>query len=274
MIQKNLNINVMDDYLSNHANEAVSSKKGNKTRKSLFAGNSSVHQDRIEQKRLFAQKRAMRIIFSAFAKENAVNEELRSREQKFGADLDIYSKASNDLQEINANMETLKDKDQKEYQNMDLVRQEKSEEKENLAKHLIAENSIISATKIEQLKSGAMHDAIEQADEIMAEANVDIIRTLIKEVEDYLEEKAKEMEEQAEEQLEAQKARDELIEKLNKRKEEENDMTDLIKLLASEKKPLEINFQNQVMKLMVNMNMIEDDIKGMTIDTKLYDFMM
>lgn len=131
------------------------------------------------------------------------------------------------------------------------------------------ENRIISATKLERLKSHAMVDAQKEADAVMEQAAKDIIGMVVDEAKDNIDKEMEEKRETAkekaakEEELEAkiEKARDE-------RKEKEKITEDILEATTEmAKNTTELGTAQQEIRDMMNkMKLIEDDIKGAAVD--------
>ena len=131
------------------------------------------------------------------------------------------------------------------------------------------ENQIISATKIERLKSHAMIDATKQAEAIMDEANKEIVGMLVDEAKEHIDKKAQETKEQAEAQKEKEEELQERIDATKEKKKENEELTeDILEGVAdAASNASDVNAAQQEIKDMMNkMSLIEDDIKGAAVD--------
>ena len=131
------------------------------------------------------------------------------------------------------------------------------------------ENQIISATKIERLKSHAMIDATKQAEAIMDEANKEIVGMLVDEAKEHIDKKAQETKEQAEAQKEKEEELQERIDATKEKKKENEELTeDILEGVAdATSNASDVNAAQQEIKDMMNkMSLIEDDIKGAAVD--------
>lgn len=131
------------------------------------------------------------------------------------------------------------------------------------------ENRIISATKLERLKSHAMVDAQKEADAVMEQAAKDIIGMVVDEAKDNID---KEMEEKRETAKEKAAKEEELEAKIEKARDERKDkekITEDILEATTEmaKNTTELGTAQQEIRDMMNkMKLIEDDIKGAAVD--------
>ncbi len=134
------------------------------------------------------------------------------------------------------------------------------------------ENQIISATKIEHLKSHTVIDAEKQADAIMDAASKEIMSMVADEAKTHIDDETEEKKEQAKAAKEKQKKEQEQIDAAKARRKESEELTEEIldgvreaSLTASD-----VNQAQQEIKDMVNkMKLIEDDIKGAAVDKLL-----
>ena len=131
------------------------------------------------------------------------------------------------------------------------------------------ENQIISATKIERLKSHAILDAEKQADSIMEEASKEIFGMLIDEAKEHIDEEAEKQEEKAKAEKEKQEEFQERIDAAKEKKKENEELTEDILEGVSENASMasDVSAVQQKIKDMMNkMKLIEDDIKGVAVD--------
>lgn len=134
------------------------------------------------------------------------------------------------------------------------------------------ENQIISATKLERLKTHPIVDAKEQAKAIMDAASDEIIGMLVDEAKEYIDEEAEKKKEEAKEKAEEKEALEERIEKVKEEKKEKEKMTEEILEGVAEvennSKDMEMA-QQEIKDMMNKMKLIEDDIKGAAVDKSL-----
>ncbi len=120
---------------------------------------------------------------------------------------------------------------------------------------IMLENQIISATKLERLKSHAILDAEKQADSIMEEASKEILGMLIDEAKEHIDEEAEKQEEKAKAEKEKQKENEELTEDILEGVSENASMASDVSAV-----------QQEIKDMMNKMKLIEDDIKGVAVD--------
>lgn len=134
------------------------------------------------------------------------------------------------------------------------------------------ENQIIAATKLERLKTHPMVDVKKEADAIMDEASKELIGMLVDEAKEYIEQEAEEKKEAAKEEAEEKEKLEAQIEKAKaKRKEEEKMNEEILEgVAAATNTSNDMKEAQQEIKDMMNkMKLIEDDIKGATVDKSL-----
>ena len=131
------------------------------------------------------------------------------------------------------------------------------------------ENSVISGTKIERLKSHAMVDAQKEAEQIMQKASEEIVNLLVGEAKDHIEEELEEKKEAAKEEAEKREELQEKVDAAKERKKEQEEFTE--EILEATKGQISgasgMNEAQQEIKDMMNkMKLIEEDIKGAAVD--------
>lgn len=134
------------------------------------------------------------------------------------------------------------------------------------------ENQVISATKLERLKTHPMLDAKEQAEAIMDAASDEIVGMLIDEGKEHIDEETEKRKEAAKEKAEEKEELEARIEKNREEKKEKEKVTEEILEGAAEvvNNTKDMKAAQQEIKDMMNkMKLIEDDIKGATVDKSL-----
>lgn len=137
---------------------------------------------------------------------------------------------------------------------------------------IMVENQIISAAKIERLKTHPMLDAQKQADAIMDAASEEIMGMLVDEAKEHIDEEAEEKKEAAKEKAEEKEEFEARIEKTKEERKEKEEVTEEILEGVSEasKNSTDMEAAQQEIKDMMNkMKLIEDDIKGAAVDKSL-----
>lgn len=138
-----------------------------------------------------------------------------------------------------------------------------------IEKEIEVENAIISATKIERLKSNPMGTAQKQAESIMEAASEEIIGMVWKEGKEHVDESLEEKIEGAEKQKEEKELQEEKLEKMEDRKKAQEELTE--EILDSTEQLIELDskqtdVQREIKEFVDKMKLLEEDIKGAKID--------
>ena len=188
------------------------------------------------------------------------------RAKMSGSDIQL---SKDDIEAINQ----IKKAGLSEYQQRSLEMIESEVPHENTAyeagEEIKLENQIISATKIERLKSHAILDVEKQADSIMEEASKEIFGMLIDEAKEHIDEEAEKQEEKAKAEKEKQEEFQERIEAAKEKKKENEELTEDILEGVSENASMASDVsavQQEIKDMMNKMKLIEDDIKGVAVD--------
>lgn len=137
-------------------------------------------------------------------------------------------------------------------------------------KKIVEENAIIRGVRLERLKSDPMLKAQEEAEEIKKAAIDEIVGMLIEDAKENIDEESEENRQKAEKLEEEQKKMEEFIEaQKEKRKETDNLLEEMPveELIGME--PLKEEVKQEVQKIVDNMNLVVEDIKGATVDKTL-----
>lgn len=257
----------------------------------IFAGNLKKQFDPIAGKKQEARKKAMKIVGDAWEGERKIDDDLASRSAKIVKYRETLRKAGDELKEIESRRSELRENygveaDSEEEENLKLLEKELAakkigsgihltkEEEEQLAeikktglteyqkrslelkengsqyeqeieeaeKQIQTENAVIRGTRLERLKSQTMIKAQKSAEDVLEAASEQIVGMLIDEAKDHMDEKMAEEKEAAEEKAEKEEAEEERIEKQNEKKKE-------------------------IKKIVDEMKLLEEDIKGAAVDT-------
>lgn len=235
---------------------AAERRHGNEDRtrsKTIYAGSLNPKIDSVTLKKQQAQKQAMKIVGDTFEQDKKIDESMRELQEKY--------------EELKQNPE------------------------ENAEQIRILRESIFDM-KQERLKTSPMAEASATADEIMEQAGKEIIGQLRAEAVNHVEEKLQEVVEQAKEQaaekeeqeekLEEQKEKKEELEKLVEKNRESNldetESSSQTKMSVEDFEEVEnmVSYKtgkkkaNQELEKMVdNLSLIMEDIKGAQIDVNL-----
>lgn len=134
------------------------------------------------------------------------------------------------------------------------------------------ENTIISRSKIERLKSNPMLDAREQADEVMDAAGKEILGMLYAEGKEHIDEELAKKEEEAKAQKEKKEELEEKIEKAKEKREEQEEFTEDILEAVAENETVNTDIsdaQEQVKDVMNKLKLLEEDVKGAAVDKEI-----
>ncbi len=159
---------------------------------------------------------------------------------------------------------------QKEQLNLDEHIRTEQEVVDRNERQVLIENAVIRGTKLERLKYHHMEDAQKQAEAIKQAAGQEIMGMLVEDAREHVDEEQEEREEKAEEIKEKKEEQEELIEK---RKEDRNELEELMEdmpvdeMINLAEKQEEI--QQEVQNIMNKMALVEEDIKGVAIDTNV-----
>lgn len=133
-----------------------------------------------------------------------------------------------------------------------------------------AENAAIASIRLERLKKDPMVGAQRNAKEIIDAARDEIMGMLIDEGKDHIDEEMEEKKEVAEKAEEKKEEQEEKIEKKDEKKAQEEQFREQIKdstELMTKSDELMDDVQRKVKKIMDEMKLLEEDLKGAAVDT-------
>ncbi|MCM1112482.1 MAG: hypothetical protein NC399_04445 [Muribaculum sp.] len=252
-------------------------------RKTVFAGNLTQDmtlQDRIEQRKAQARKEAMKVVGDVFEAERSIDEDLENRRTHVQELLEERKVLNGQRSDLEAEKEGLEkaleagDVSEETYEEMRSVLTEAEKESnrqlaENRAESM-AENSVITGTRMERLKKDPMVNAQKEAEAIMEAARDDILGMVQEAGKDHIDAEAEEREEQAEEIKEEREEREELIEKRKEKREEEEELLEHLpmrEMLVLDQ--MQTDVQQEVQDIINRMKLVAEDIKGAAVDTSL-----
>lgn len=277
-------------------------------RKTLFAGNFNVGgNDPIAEKRMEAQKKAIKVIGDAWNTDKEIDKNIDERRAHYQAQLTIKKEAQGHLSNLNEQMDALK----KEYgitEDMSYLdypaefRQRFSELKDQAevfyseiyeADKLIKDDlADIRAIGIERLKSDPMLEAQKTVDDIETAANQQIVNLAMQEGKDNIEEEAKKREETAEKKAEEKEIEEEKLENIEEKRaiqeamiEQTKEAVDKAKAQSHRDNALDIPIEDLVKIARTNsetskaqktlkeiknsMSLLEADLTGIEVDTEV-----
>lgn len=236
----------------------------------IFAGNLNMIEDPVAKKREAARKEAMGLIAKQFQTDSDIDAEMDERRSRIDKAGEANQRAREEIARLEKQMEQMKKEYGVEDGSEELlgIQEEISYWKSELytgEKTIRSENAAIRATKQSLLsREYDMTDATYAAEDIMDEANQEIISMLMQEAVDKMEEDRKEEQEKIEEAEEKKEEEEELIEK----KQEENKMEQISKEIISAGSEAEKEqLQREIEEILAKQKLLQDDLKGLAVDT-------
>ena len=215
----------MTNYIENVKLFTEKAEQGN--RKTFFAGNSSLANDPIAEKRKEAQEKAWKVVSDAWDADKKIDKSIEDRQNHYNEMVEVVKEAQSHLKDINDQIDVLKEEygiteetefkdwpDEYKQRYLELNKQastfkEQIYDADKLMKDDIAD---IKAIALERLKSDPMAEAQKTADAIEEAANKEIIGMAMQQAKDHIDEKMEEVEEKAEEKEEEEEAKEEKLE--------------------------------------------------------------
>ncbi len=146
-------------------------------------------------------------------------------------------------------------------------------QKYKLGKEIEIENAIISATRIERLKSNPMGKAREQADGIIKEASEEIVNQAFEAGVEHMDETFEEQVEEAKERAEEKELQEEKLESIKEQKEDgqeklSEEILDTTRDLT-EMDTRQAHVQKELREVVDKLKLLAEDIKGAKVDESL-----
>lgn len=164
-----------------------------------------------------------------------------------------------------------------EYQTRSLEMKELAQgyevQKYKLGKEMETENAIITAVRLERLKTNPMGEAQKQAEAVLEEAGEEIISMAFEAGVEHVDEEFEEKMEAAKEQAEKEELQEEKLEKAKEQKEMRQEMfteeiLETTEMLA-EMDTVQEKVQKELQAVMDKMKLLAEDIKGAKVDEVL-----
>ena len=253
---------------------------------SVFAGGIGVQNpldDRIEEKRTIAMKKAKKMISEVFVAEKSVDDDLRERAKRIKESEQVIVDANKELAKLEEEREKLKEQYGVTGEETEaMLPEEYKMHRDDLKKYrepyfeiigeaqkvIRAEEKIISAVKVERLKSNPMVETSKQAEGILASAEEEIAGMVMDAAVENVQEEAKEAREKQKELEE----KEELEAAKRKEREERRKKAELADMPMQELLQLEQvrgEMKQEVDQMLVEMKLLADDIKGSMVDEEL-----
>lgn len=187
--------------------------------------------------------------------------------QKPGGEVRLTKEEREQIEEIKKNGLT-------EYQTRSLEMKKSGEsyetEIDEAEKVIYTENAVIASIKLERLKKDPMVDAQRNAKEIIDAARDEILGMLIDESKDHIDEEMEKKKEAAEKAEEKKEEQEEKTEKKDEKEAQEEQFREQIQAsteLMTKSDELMDDVQRKVKKILDEMKLLEEDLKGAAVDT-------
>lgn len=187
--------------------------------------------------------------------------------QKPGSEVRLTKEEREQIEEIKKNGLT-------EYQTRSLEMKKSGEsyetEIDEAEKVIYTENAVIASIKLERLKKDPMVDAQRNAKEIIDAARDEILGMLIDESKDHIDEEMEKKKEAAEKAEEKKEEQEEKTEKKDEKEAQEEQFREQIQAsteLMTKSDELMDDVQRKVKKILDEMKLLEEDLKGAAVDT-------
>ncbi len=265
-----------------------SGREEKKVRKTVYAGALQGNQtlrERIANRKEQARQQAMKIIRDAWEGDRAIDRDVEERRERRAELLEEGKAARESLEEVEKRKQELQasygitDKtppgeQPEEYQNMMRELEDYAgHNREILAKNqneLRAENAAIRETSLMRLKKPLMVKPKEQAEEVLEQAEDEIVGMVMEDAVERQEEEQEKREEQAQKLQEKREATEELQ---RKREEKQEKMEELLEETPVEEmvqlEQTRTDVRQEVQNLISQLQLTAEDIKGAMIDREI-----
>ena len=247
-------------------------------KKTIFVGNGQTNQsDTLAQKKKGAQDKAMKVIRDAFAKEIEIDNGIEESREKISDSKAKIAEAQEQIKELEEQKEEIRKNgcSEDEYKEVcaDYAKQEAEfySQIQDAKSTVMDENASIRQVKIDRIQNQDMQNAMQEADDIMDAAGKDMIQTAMKEMQERMEEKRKEEAEKAKEKAEEEEKEKKLKERVEERNAESQPVTETRAVTESilTHDQLKDSTISEIKNILDDYTLTEEDIKGMSIDSKL-----
>ena len=247
-------------------------------KKTIFVGNGQTNQsDTLAQKKKEAQDKAMKVIRDAFAKEIEIDNGIEESREKISDSKAKIAEAQEQIKELEEQKEEIRKNgcSEDEYKEVcaDYAKQEAEfySQIQDAKSTVMDENASIRQVKIDRIQNQDMQNAMQEADDIMDAAGKDMIQTAMKEMQERMEEKRKEEAEKAKEKAEEEEKEKKLKERVEERNAESQPVAEIRAVTESilTHDQLKDSTTSEIKNILDDYTLTEEDIKGMSIDSKL-----
>lgn len=141
---------------------------------------------------------------------------------------------------------------------------------ENNNESVYIESKVIAGIRAERVKYHGMVEAQDQAEDVLEASRNEVIGMVTEEAKDHLDEEQENREEQAEAIEEKREEQEEILKEREERQEELEELIENmpVKEMVDVNQTLE-EVKQQVQKVLNEVNLLEEDIKGAKVDTSL-----
>lgn len=235
----------------NARQEAIS--RGKNGNINLNAAKLNEEPDRLQQKKEEGKKRAMKMVMDAFEGQKRIDEAVQEIK-------DDVTRAREDL-----------------YYMRELGIEDEERESERMAQ-IIGGNAAVRQISLDRLKDTSMRDAQDQAEDIMDATSREVMGMIASDVRDHIEKQAEEVMEAAKERKEEKEAEEARREKIREEKEQieaqtqnvQDDTQTTVEAPAPDQttaiKDVTQKAQQEVRKVIEELALTDDDIKGAAVD--------
>lgn len=247
-------------------------------KKTIFVGSGQTNQsDTLAQKKKEAQDKAMKVIRDAFAKEIEIDNGIEESREKISDSKAKIAEAQDQIKALEEQKEEIRKNgcSEDEYKEVcaDYAKQEAEfySQIQDAKSTVMDENASIRQVKIDRIQNQDMQNAMQEADDIMDAAGKDMIQTAMKEMQERMEEKRKEEAEKAKEKAEEEEKEKKLKERVEERNAESQPVTETRAVTESilTHDQLKDSTTSEIKNILDDYTLTEEDIKGMSIDSKL-----
>lgn len=269
---RNMSIFMGDDSRRARQN-GIGAEEDKKSRKSIFAGNMNKKPDLIAQKKQAAQKQAMKIVREAWDGDRKVDEGIEESKGRIAEYKKARSDANEELKEFKENRLAAGLSEEPEEGTPEAAELKRIESAIASAQAGIqAENALIRGTRLEELKHDPMVQASQNADKVIEASRKEIVGMLVQEAKDHMDEEMEEKKKAAEEKAEKEKEEKEKLEKIKEEKSEKEEFAENVaestELVVEADNTMD-EVQKEIQKVMEEMKLIEEDLKGAKVDASM-----
>ena len=219
----------------------------------------------------------MKVIRDAFAKEIEIDNGIEESREKISDSKAKIAEAQEQIKELEEQKEEIRKNgcSEDEYKEVcaDYAKQEAEfySQIQDAKSTVMDENASIRQVKIDRIQNQDMQNAMQEADDIMDAAGKDMIQTAMKEMQERMEEKRKEEAEKAKEKAEEEEKEKKLKERVEERNAESQPVTETRAVTESilTHDQLKDSTTSEIKNILDDYTLTEEDIKGMSIDSKL-----